>query len=84
MAKLFLILSGLTLTNCDVSPVEVLNNKIYDMPDLRAICGNFKNVDDVNVKCAEQLNIVCGNLTLLLTSKQIESHYKNQNRINYG
>lgn len=69
MVKLILVLPGLALVNGGLSPVEVLNNKVFKMPDLRAICGNFKNVYKVGEKCTEQLNIVCGNLTLLLTSK---------------
>lgn len=62
-----MILLSLGAVSCNIDHIRLTENEI-DIPDLTAICTGY-DVDGVSEKCKEQLDVVCDNVTVLMTSK---------------
>ncbi|XP_018573259.1 nose resistant to fluoxetine protein 6 [Anoplophora glabripennis] len=87
MKKWILVVIGLGVASCTVDHVRVSQNE-FDIPDLGEICSNL-NLEGVSEKCAEQLDVVCANVTLLTTILDASSKFPYPglgfaSKLNYG
>ncbi|KAJ8948703.1 hypothetical protein NQ314_008367, partial [Rhamnusium bicolor] len=73
--QLFLLLLSLAVVSCEVNQTFILNYKNYTIPDMSYMCLNFNISASVSEKCAEQLNVVCGNMTLFVTMLDATSKF---------
>lgn len=72
-AKWYLVLLG-TVAATNKSFGQELVNATFHVPDLGDICENLNQANGIDEICKEQLGVICGNLTLFMTSKRIQKH----------
>lgn len=65
----FLFLLGLSVAKGGLLTANLSQYKNVTVADTNTICSNFRTISNVSEKCADQLEIVCGNTNLLLTCK---------------